>query len=93
MNPMDEPRRAIEAALRAGSALLKTVSPNDTGQTGSHQAGFLLPRSHWRFFSPYPRRNHLQVVAVAGIYQGSKVSFRPIPDHPGRSPGRKGGGG
>ena len=67
MNPMDEPRRAIEAALRAGSALLKTVSPNDTGQTGSHQAGFLLPRSHWRFFSPYPPKkgsNHKHEIEI-----------------------------
>ncbi len=81
MNPMDEPRRAIEAALRAGSALLKTVSPNDTGQTGSHQAGFLLPRPHWRFFSPYPpekgpnHKHEIEIVWPDGRQTNSVVTW------------------
>lgn len=44
--------QAIEAALSSGRALLKVISPNDVGATGSHQAGFWLPKSEWEFFSP-----------------------------------------
>ncbi len=44
--------QAIEAALSSGRALLKVISPNDVGTTGSHQAGFWLPKSEWEFFSP-----------------------------------------
>lgn len=44
--------RAIESALRHGRALLKVISPNDVGNTGSHQSGFLLPVPYWRFYSP-----------------------------------------
>lgn len=46
--------RAIEDALRAGNAILKFVSPNDAGVTGSHQSGFYLPRAAWQMFTPHP---------------------------------------
>lgn len=46
--------RVIADATRQGKALLKFISPNDVGKTGSHQYGFYLPRSAWQFYSPYP---------------------------------------
>jgi len=46
--------RAIDAALSAGNALLKFISPNDAGITGTHQEGFYLPKGAWKMFSPHP---------------------------------------
>jgi type II restriction enzyme len=46
--------RAISDALASGNALLKFISPNDTGMTGSHQCGFYLPRSVWEMYTPHP---------------------------------------
>lgn len=50
-----EAERAVEDALRHGRALLKIISANDTGLTGSHQAGFYLPKSEdvWPLFTPH----------------------------------------
>jgi type II restriction enzyme len=45
---------AITSALQHGSALLKHISANDVGKTGGHQAGFYLPKSAWRMYSPQP---------------------------------------
>lgn len=44
---------AIEEALRYGNAIVKSVSPNEAGLTGSHQAGFYLPKAAWRMFTPH----------------------------------------
>jgi len=46
--------RAIADALRVGRAILKTISPNDVGLTGGHQAVFYLPKTAWRLFTPQP---------------------------------------
>ncbi len=46
--------RAIADALESGNALLKFISPNDAGATGSHQCGFYLPHKAWRLYSPAP---------------------------------------
>jgi type II restriction enzyme len=45
--------KAINEALQYGNALLKFISPNDTGVTGTHQAGFYLPKSAWKIFTPH----------------------------------------
>ena len=45
---------AIENVLKHGKALLKFISPNDVGKTGSHQCGFYLPKSAWKLFTPNP---------------------------------------
>jgi type II restriction enzyme len=45
---------AMEEASRHGNAILKFISPNEAGCTGSHQCGFYLPRSAWRMFTPHP---------------------------------------
>ena len=46
--------QAVAAALKYGTALLKFISANDCGLTGAHQAGFYLPKSAWRSFTPHP---------------------------------------
>jgi len=43
---------AISEAVQHGNALLKFISPNDTGATGAHQSGFYLPKSAWEIFTP-----------------------------------------
>jgi len=45
--------RALLDALSAGRAIVKFISPNDVGITGSHQSGFYLPKAVWRVFSPH----------------------------------------
>lgn len=44
---------AINHALRRGVAIVKFVSANEVGLTGSHQWGFYLPKSGWRTYTPY----------------------------------------
>jgi EcoRII C terminal/Restriction endonuclease EcoRII, N-terminal len=44
--------KAINEALAYGNALLKFISPNDLGITGSHQYGFYLPKSVWEMYTP-----------------------------------------
>lgn len=46
--------QAIQDAQRAGRALLKFISPNDVGLTGSHQKGYYLPKAAWQIFTPFP---------------------------------------
>ena len=48
--------RAISDAIGFGCALLKFISPNDAGTTGSHQAGFYLPKTNgvWQYFTTHP---------------------------------------
>lgn len=46
--------KAISEALEYGNALLKFISPNDLGITGSHQYGFYLPKSVWKIYTPNP---------------------------------------
>jgi len=47
---------AIEAARTSGNALLKFISPNDVGITGTHQRGFYLPKRDgvWQLFTSQP---------------------------------------
>jgi type II restriction enzyme len=45
---------AIEEATRAGNAILKFISANDIGLTGSHQCGFYMPKSAWTLYTPHP---------------------------------------
>lgn len=44
--------KAVEEALQCGRAILKFISANDTGKTGSHQCGYYLPKKLWRLYSP-----------------------------------------
>jgi type II restriction enzyme len=46
--------RAITDARQYGRALLKFISANDVGSTGSHQCGFYLPKAIWQHFTCNP---------------------------------------
>ena len=61
--------RAISDSIEFGCALLKFISPNDAGTTGSHQAGFYLPKTQevWRYFTTHPPEkgtNHKHWVTI-----------------------------
>src|SRR3954466_11952942 len=49
-----ECERGIEDAFTHGAALLKYITANEVGLTGSHQRGYYLPidESAWRLFTP-----------------------------------------
>ena len=47
-------QRAIEDAQHHGTAILKFISPNDVGYTGSHQCGFYLPKKLWDVYTSFP---------------------------------------
>lgn len=72
---------AVASALRVGHALLKFVSPNDAGVTGSHQRGPYLPKPAWRLFSPRaPERgvnftHHVRVTWHDGNQTRSRVKW------------------
>lgn len=58
---------AITEALKVGNAILKFISPNDSGITGGHQCGFYLPKPVWRMyanFGPEKGRNDEAEVEV-----------------------------
>lgn len=46
--------RAIEDALATGKAILKFISRNNVGDTGSHECGYYLPRHSWQLFTVIP---------------------------------------
>lgn len=46
--------RAIDSAQRAEIAYCKFITPNDTGQTGGHQAGYHLHIDSWPLFFDSP---------------------------------------
>lgn len=59
--------RAVIDAWDHRNAILKFISPNDTGRTGAHQCGFYLPKHSWRMFTvnpPRKGRNAEQMVEV-----------------------------
>jgi hypothetical protein len=65
--------KAIEEAQQVGKAILKFVSANDCGLTGSHQAGFYLPKSAWELYAPFaPAKGKLEKSKVRIIWQGGE---------------------
>lgn len=46
--------RAITDVLEHGKALLKFISSNNVGLTGSHECGYYLPKNSWELFTPFP---------------------------------------
>ena len=67
--------RAVSDARQHGRALLKFISPNDAGLTGSHQCGFYLPRGAWQMYttqSPTSGLNHKHHVNI--VWQDGRVT-------------------
>lgn len=54
ISPSAYAEAAIDAAKTYGRAVLKFISPNDVGETGSHQCGYLLPKHAWQIFTSIP---------------------------------------
>lgn len=73
--------RALNDALGIGRALLKFISANDAGMTGSHQYGFYLPLAVWKMFTPQPPTdgvNHKHFVDIlwqSGLTTKSAVTW------------------
>lgn len=61
---------AIATARHEGNALLKFISANDAGITGTHQCGFYLPKENgvWQLFTTQP--------PAKGEYKKNLVSIR-----------------
>ncbi len=65
--------KAILEAQQHGKAILKFISANDCGLTGSHQAGFYLPSAAWRLYAPFaPKKGKLQKSRVRISWQGGE---------------------
>jgi type II restriction enzyme len=43
----------VQAVLARGTAILKTIAPNDVKLPGSHQTGYYLPKDPWKLFAPF----------------------------------------
>ncbi|MDK3157944.1 type II restriction endonuclease [Kamptonema cortianum] len=54
LTPSPHAEKAIETAFAHGKAIVKFISPNDVGETGSHQCGYLLPKNAWKAFTEHP---------------------------------------
>ncbi len=73
MSPIAE--KAIEDAQKHGRAILKFVSANDAGVTGSHQAGFYLPKAAWKLFAPFgPQKGRLDKSKVRILWQADRYT-------------------
>jgi EcoRII C terminal/Restriction endonuclease EcoRII, N-terminal len=67
--------RAIEDALHHGNALLKFISPNNVGLTGSHECGFYLPISVWEMFTPHsPVKGRNDKHPVSIVWQDGRTT-------------------
>ncbi len=71
LSPLAE--KALEEAQQAGKALLKFVSANDCGLTGSHQCGLYLPKPAWALYAPFPPdAGTLEKSKVRIVWQGGE---------------------
>ena len=73
--------RAIEDAVRYGHALLKFISANDVGLTGSHQCGYYLPKSDdvWPILTPQKPEKGLKFDhRVRIVWQNGRVTHSTV---------------
>ena len=45
--------KAVQDALQYGRALLKFITANNVGLTGSHECGYYLPKHAWKLFADH----------------------------------------
>lgn len=65
---------AIEESLKAGNVLLKFISPNDAGITGTHQCGFYLPKPVWGMYADFaPNKGRNDEAEVEIRWQGDQL--------------------
>lgn len=73
--------RAIDDALKYGNALLKSISRNNVGLTGSHECGFYLPKVIHGLFTPHgPQKgsnskHQLKITWQDGVVTESVITF------------------
>lgn len=64
---------AVAEAQQHGKAILKFISANDCGLTGSNQAGFYLPTAAWELYAPFPpKKGRLDKSKVNIVWQGGE---------------------
>ncbi len=72
---------AITDSLKAGKALLKFISANNVGSTGSHECGYYLPKAAWPLYAPFPpekgdnKKNDVKITWQADIQTDSVVTW------------------
>jgi Restriction endonuclease EcoRII, N-terminal len=67
--------RVIEDALKYGNALLKFISRNNVGLTGSHECGFYLPKIVHGLFTPHsPKKGSNSKHNLAVTWQDGRVT-------------------
>ena len=59
--------KAIQDALQYENALLKFITPNNVGLTGSHECGYYLPKKAWKLFSDHPPKKGLNTDKLVKI--------------------------
>lgn len=80
---MDTPigERTLQDAILNGKALLKFISPNDVGLTGSHQCGYYIPKKARHLLTPYApnrgqnRDHRIQITWPDGRITNSVVKW------------------
>lgn len=71
--------KAIQEAQQTGKAIIKFISANDCGITGSHQAGFYLPRGAWQLYAPFgPVKGRKDKSKVKIVWQGGALETNSI---------------
>jgi len=71
--------KAVLEAQQHGRAILKFISANDCGLTGSHQCGFYLPVAAWRLYAPFPpKKGRLDKAEVRIAWQGGEHETQSV---------------
>src|SRR5262245_33640053 len=71
--------KAISDAQDHGKAILKFISANDCGVTGSHQAGFYLPKAAWQLYAPFPpKKGRIDKSKVQIVWQGGLLTTNSV---------------
>jgi len=71
--------KAIIEAQQYGRAIIKVISANDAGLTGSHQGGFYLPKPAWKLYAPFgPVKGRTDKSQVKIVWQGSTFETNSV---------------
>jgi EcoRII C terminal/Restriction endonuclease EcoRII, N-terminal len=67
--------KAIGDVLKYERALLKIISPNNVGLTGSHECGYYLPKAVWKLLTPHaPVKGENREHLVDIVWPDSRVT-------------------
>src|SRR5262245_50318651 len=67
--------QALQDAQRVGRAILKFISPNEVGLTGSKQTGYYLPKPVWRSFTTFaPKKGVNNDQRIEAVWQDGRVT-------------------